>query len=91
MKSKEGMPIYEPPLARDLSGGSMRGKVPMAYCQDGSQPGACRFGNQPAGSCEVGNDFGSGTCGGGTYVYAATCGRGSVPEAGSLCLVGNRF
>jgi hypothetical protein len=93
MKSKEGMPIYEPPLARDLSGGSIRGKVPLAYCHFGSEPGACSGGDGPGGSCRGGGSFGKGTCGGGSWVTAATCEGGSIPGEGLLegllCLVGD--
>lgn len=78
MGTKNGLPIYEPPMARDLSGGGVSGQGPLAFCHNGSLPGDCAGGSGPAGGCTNGNRFGE-LCGGGGNVTTIACSTGSRP------------
>ena len=79
MGSVLGRPVYEPPLARDLSKLSVSGQEPLGMCTTGNRPfEECLFGPSPSGAnppCEFG-----------FYPTAPKCSIGSI--ASTTCISG---
>jgi hypothetical protein len=62
MEKDRGLPVYEPPVARDLSGGGISGQDPLGLCSNGGfvadllGKGGCQNGSI-VGNCRTGFDF----------------------------------
>ena len=62
MEKESGLPLYEPPVARDLSGGGISGQDPLWGCSNGGVvadslgKGSCQHGST-FGNCGTGSGF----------------------------------
>ena len=60
MEKDQPLPLYEPPTARDLSGGGISGQDPLGWCSHGGHPtlagmGAkCKNGSMVSDACKGG-------------------------------------
>ena len=60
MDKDRGLPVYEPPMARDLSGGGITGQEALGWCSGGGCPAPagtlkqCKGGSMVSDSCKSG-------------------------------------